>query len=149
MTREDLETFDRRNAIHQAMSPLLYEDERYDFVLDAASVTVTDKHVDIRTNTCPILNALSEVAGEPLRNYAWSVAPAQYFSTATGEPIKSLTTCGNRKRAIGMYLLSSATREWQLAYQERHVRHQKPVLPVTLVIHENQRLIKIKEEASF
>lgn len=163
--KEDIVTFDRRNAIHNAMSPLVYEDETWTFVLDAETVIVTEKH--IQRGTCPILNALSEVAGEPLVNYAWGVARGQDFRCWTMEasqsdsipvpflvydaktPITSLTKTDAHEHGIGMYLLSSAVREWQLAYQERAVRHQKPVLPVTLVIKEAQRLIKIASEASF
>lgn len=138
----DVETIDRRNGYHQMMYPALYEDERWEFVLDATSVQVTRKHCQSET---PIATALSEIAGEPLIAYAWGIAPARYFKK-NGHPFMALTLRGNRRGPLGMYHLSPAVREWELTYQERHTRHQKPVLPITLHINEARRLIYLPRE---
>ena len=136
----DVETIDRRNGYHQMMYPEQYKDEIWEFVLEARSVQVTYRHC--QASETPLLTALSEVAGEPLIAYAWGIAPARYFNSK-GAPVTWLTARGNRCRAIGMYHLSPAVREWQLTYQERHTRHQKPVLPITLAIDEARRLIHL------
>lgn len=136
----DVETIDRRNGYHQMMYPEHYADADWEFVLDAKSVQVTSTHC--KASETPLLTALSEVAGEPLRAYAFGIAPARFFNSE-GAPALHLTARGNKCRAIGMYHLSPAVREWQLAYQERHTRHQKPVLPLTFAIDEARRLIHI------
>ena len=137
--KESIETFDRRNGIHNLLEPECYAGSEWAFVLPFSSVSVEGSPGE--DAGCPVLETLSDFYGEPLVGYAWGLARARWFSES-GEVLFPLTMRSDLV-GEGMYHFSHGLRLWQAAW-----RSGEAVLPITLDIDENRRVITLRSSGT-